>query len=294
MDKFENHLINEGLYFKSAARYAKVVANYIGWLKINNLHIEKIKRSRFTDWLQTFREQGHKQRTIDYKENVVFQYYCFLGTSNNPAISWIVRKDEYKIPPVPVAENELIQLYGGLVPKTLVDYRNRCMLGFIVFQGLKRIELEEMRTGDVNFQTGTVFVHRQRKSNSRYLKLEPVQLLHLYEYVKKYRKKLLQNKKDADTDKFFISAGRRKNLESLFTLLLRDVRIVNPQIKNLYHIRTSVIAHWLVKHGLMEAMIMAGHYNIATTKRYETKKYDELQQLLKNVHPMETIDFIAP
>jgi hypothetical protein len=41
----------------------------------------------------------------------------------------------------------------------------------------------------------------------------------------------------------------------------------------------------------MEAMIMAGHYNIKRTKRYETKKYDELQELLKTVHPMEALDF---
>jgi site-specific recombinase XerD len=41
----------------------------------------------------------------------------------------------------------------------------------------------------------------------------------------------------------------------------------------------------------MEAMLMAGHFNIGSTKRYETKKYDELQELLKNLHPMEQADF---
>jgi hypothetical protein len=41
----------------------------------------------------------------------------------------------------------------------------------------------------------------------------------------------------------------------------------------------------------MEAMLMAGNQHIKTTKRYETKKYDELQELLKSVHPMEQFDF---
>ena len=59
----------------------------------------------------------------------------------------------------------------------------------------------------------------------------------------------------------------------------------------MYHIRTSVISHWLTEHGLLEAMIMAGHQHIKTTKRYETKKYDELQEQLKSIHPMEKFDF---
>ena len=46
-----------------------------------------------------------------------------------------------------------------------------------------------------------------------------------------------------------------------------------------------------MKHGLMEAMIKAGHRHIKTTIRYETKKYDELQELLKSIHPMEALDF---
>jgi site-specific recombinase XerD len=41
----------------------------------------------------------------------------------------------------------------------------------------------------------------------------------------------------------------------------------------------------------MEAMVMAGHQHIKTTKRYETKKYDELQEQLKSIHPMERFDF---
>jgi hypothetical protein len=39
----------------------------------------------------------------------------------------------------------------------------------------------------------------------------------------------------------------------------------------------------------MEAMIMAGHQHANSTRRYETKKYDELHEQLKNIHPMESI-----
>jgi hypothetical protein len=41
----------------------------------------------------------------------------------------------------------------------------------------------------------------------------------------------------------------------------------------------------------MEAMIMAGHKHVTTTKRYETKKYDELHEQLKSIHPLEQMNF---
>lgn len=162
------------------------------------------------------------------------------------------------------------------------------MLGFVLFQALKRNELEEMRISDVDFKTGTVFVQAQMRTNSRRLKLEPVQMLHLHEYFKKHRKKLLENKKE-DNDQFFISHGYAKNLEWAIKQILTKAQRLHPQVVNLYHIRTSVIRHWRNEYGLMEAMVKAGHKHVASTKRYETNKYEELQEQLKNIHPMESI-----
>lgn len=80
-------------------------------------------------------------------------------------------------------------------------------------------------------------------------------------------------------------------MDGVFSPLLKEVRSLHPQVINLYHIRTSVISNWFNEHGLMEAMLMAAHRHIKTTKRHETKKYDELQELFKTVHPMEQFDF---
>lgn len=290
MKKFEAHLINNGIHFKVAARYGKLAAKYIKWLEENNLCIEKVKRSQFTDWLQTYREQGFKQCTLDIRETVIKHYYRFLGIKNNPAVSWITRQKECTLPPVPIEKSDLIKIYEDLQPASLVDYRNRCMLGFVLFQALKRNELEEMRISDVDFKTCTVFVQGQLRSNSRRLKLEPVQMLHLHEYFKKHRKKLLANKKE-DNDQFFLSHGYSKNLEFTIGQILKKARRLHPQVKNLYHIRTSVITHWRNEYGLMEAMIKAGHKHATSTRRYETKKYDALQEQLRNLHPMESISF---
>jgi len=75
----------------------------------------------------------------------------------------------------------------------------------------------------------------------------------------------------------------------VITIVLQKAKQLNPQVKNLFHIRTSVIAHWRNEHGLMETMVMCGHKHAVSTRRYETKKYDALQEQLKSFHPLEML-----
>jgi site-specific recombinase XerD len=292
MNKFELYLINNGLHFKVAERYRKIADTYIEWLKVNKLKVDKVKRSQFTDWLQTYREQGFTQHTLDIKENTIRYYYCFLGTKNNPAVRWVQHKHEHKLPPIAIEKKDLMKMYEDLKPESPSGYRDRCVLGLILFQGLKRSELEEMRITDLNFETGSVFVQGQRRSNSRLLKLEAFQMLHLYDYVNKYRKIFLAYK-NADTDKFFLSQGSGASLNNVLNRLLLEIRRHYPNIKNLLHIRGSVITHWQKEHGIMEAMEKAGHCFVSSTQRYETDKYEKLQEQLRNIHPMENLNTLT-
>lgn len=290
MKEFEKYLHRNRIHFKVAARYGKVAVKYLAWLEEKKLNVKEVKRSQFTDWLQTYRAKGFKQVTLHQKENIIRYYYRFLGTKNNPAVSWMSRQEENFLPPTPIERKDLLKMYEGFKPTKLIDYRNRCMLGFVLFQALKRNELEEIRITDIDLKTKTVFVQGQLRSNSRRLKLESVQIPHLKEYIKRHRAKLLENKAE-DNDQLFISHGYAKNLEWSINQIIKKSRQLNPHVKNLYHIRTSVIAHWRNEYGLMEAMIMCGHKHAVSTRRYETKKYDALQEKLRNLKPLEDISF---
>jgi site-specific recombinase XerD len=92
-----------------------------------------------------------------------------------------------------------------------------------------------------------------------------------------------------DSDKLFVSACGGSKLENVLHKLIEEVNEMNPQVIHLYHLRTSVITHWINEYGLMETMIKAGHLHLVTTKKYETVKYDELHEQLKSIHPLECI-----
>jgi len=290
MNKFETYLINNGIHFQTAGKYGREVDKYLLWVKENNLTPARIKRSQFTDYLEYCKKQGNKKRTLDAKQCMITHYYNFLGTKRNPAKNWISKKKEYKLPPTSIEKEELIKIYQNLKPSSPAEYRNRCMMGLILFQGLMRNELTEIRLSDIDFdKNGTVFVQAQVRTNSRTLKLDSIQMMHLYDYVSKYRKEFLSYKMQ-ETDRLFLSKGNGNRLDNAIALLWNEIKSQYPQIQNLGHIRGSVIAQWDKEEGIIEAMDKAGMRYVSSAKRYQTGKLDELQEELKVMHPLETMD----
>lgn len=290
MNKFETYLIDNGIHFQVAGKYGLIADKYIEWLKANGLKARDIKRSKFLEWIEECRATGNKERTILIKENVVKHYYHFLGLKNNPALTFLKKRRAYTLPPPALEKSELLKIYENLKPKSPTEYRNRCMLGMVLFQGVKRSELSELRLQDVNFESGFMFVQGQLTTNSRKLKLEPTQVLHLYDYLNKFRKDFLSFKENDNTDKFFLAKGKGSYLNNALTRVLAELRKSYPHIKDLLHIRGSVITNWQKEEGIMEAMYYAGHRYISSTARYETTEYEELSEQLKTIHPLEQLN----
>ena len=181
-------------------------------------------------------------------------------------------------------------MYQNLTPKMPVGHRDRCLLGFMVFQGLKAGELWELRLSDIDFESAQVFVQEQRISNSRYIKLEPAQMMHLYDYVNKYRKAFLHHRENKDIDRLFLSLCTSENLLGTLQRLSKQIKRKYPQMIDFKHLRASVITHWQEDEGIIEAMYKAGHRYVTSTERYKTSKFDGLQKLLVNMHPLELMN----
>jgi integrase/recombinase XerD len=291
MEKFEHYLIRNGIQWDVAAVYARNVSHYLVWVKENNLRVKSVKRMQFSKWLQSCREQGNKERTLRSKELAVKKYYYFLGCKNNPALSWMKRKKEHTLPEKPLSREELLKLYQSMKPSTPVMHRDRSMLGMVLFQGLLRSELTELRIQDLDFDNCTVFIQGQRRTNSRKLSMKSFQVMHLYDYMNKYRQDFIGRGRDQRTDRVFLSRGSGDGLHNTLARLLVSLRRTFPQLKDLKHIRGSVITHWQDEDGLMEAMVKAGHRYVSSTERYRTTRYEELQDQLKSLHPLENMDW---
>ena len=290
MTKFEEYLLNLGIHFQTAGRYAVEAEHFVKWLKENKLKAHRLKRSQFTDWLALCNKRGNSKRTLVAKENIIKHYFFFLGVKNNPAFNWVGQRKEHRLPPTALEWTELVKIYESQKPQSPAGHRNRSMLGFVLFQGVMRAELTELRIADVNFEKGEVFIQGQLRTNSRTLKLQPAQALHLYDYFQKYRKDFLAHKENKNTDRFFLSNGTGSYLENALTGVLKKLKREFPVVIDLHHIRGSLITHWQKTEGIMEAMEKAGHRYVTSTKRFDTSQYDELQDELKSIHPLESMN----
>lgn len=292
MHKFEQYLINRGLSIQVAARYGCLAEQYLKWVQAEGLTARKVKRPKFLEWLKQCAENGNGERTLRTKETAMKHYYFFLGGKTNPAIGFLKRKKRVTLPPKPLSREELMSIYQSVTPKSPVEHRNRAMLGLVLFQALLRSELTELRISDIDFESCTVFVQGQRRTNSRKLSLEPFQVMHLYEYLNKYRRNFLAAKKHQDSDRFFLSQGSGRGLDNSLARLLADLKRRFPQVENLLHLRGSMISNWEKEEGIMEAMVKAGHRYVSSTQRFQGTKYEELQDQLKSLHPLEWMNLI--
>lgn len=156
------------------------------------------------------------------------------------------------------------------------------MLGLLIYQGITVEELRRLAAADFYLQEGKVNIGGSRHSNQRWLKLEPVQVLHLREYLKVNRFK--------SGPVFTIEKNGiigKHNIVCQVNWMMRQLRQLNPKLINPQQIRSSVITAWLKPYHLRQVQYMAGHRYVSSTQRYQVSHLEDLQSSLRRHHPMK-------
>lgn len=69
--------------------------------------------------------------------------------------------------------------------------------------------------------------------------------------------------------------------------MFHQLRQLNATVISAKQIRMSVITNWLKKYSLRETQYLAGHKYVSSAARYQTTNLDDLQQALKDHHPLK-------
>jgi hypothetical protein len=75
------------------------------------------------------------------------------------------------------------------------------------------------------------------------------------------------------------------NIYNTLTGLIQELQGINPVIRNAWHIRGSVILHWLTLHNKRQVQYMAGHRYISSTEKYAAQEMGNLTDQLAKHHP---------
>jgi len=283
-----------------ATRTGKInaVQKFMQWLEEQNMDELQVRYNDILAYVKTCKQKGNKPRTQQMQVEALKIYYDHLialeTLRENPcggiAIKGATRRTLYHT----FSSEELETLY-----KKYVNYlenikdgigthatgkRNKIMTGLIFFQGLLCDELEMLTVHHVQLREGKITIPAGRKSNERELKLEPHQIYDMMDYVNETRKGILffTGKK---TDQLFLSFGTGERFSNMTHKILKQLHRIEPELKNLKHIRASVIANWLKVHDTRKVQYMAGHRYVSSTESYKANNIEDLITDVERYHP---------
>ena len=66
---------------------------------------------------------------------------------------------------------------------------------------------------------------------------------------------------------------------------MKALKTKNTRIKNINHLRASVISDWTKKYNLRKVQYLAGHRYVSSTEKYLINDIDEFKNEIIAIHP---------
>ena len=233
----------------------------------------------------------------------IHHYYTSLDLGMNPAGNLRVR-GERRQPPMRFIEfNELVQLYDAYHALDDRTKRNKVILGLMIYQAITTRELHRLNEKHIQLKEGKIYIQGSRSSHHRTLDLDARQLLDLQEYILVVRPRMLDTihtgkylkksgRKPAKPDpkieqQLFFSEGGSANIKTSLHHMFKALKKINPTIKSGQVIRAAVIGDWLKSYDVRIVQYMAGHKYVSSTERYDLYNLEDLEDGLRNYHPLK-------
>lgn len=244
-------------------------------------------------YLGTLRERYNNPATLNRilcSIKAYYDYLCCMGSrDDHPARSILLRDQRSR-------DVQLQDLFTGEELERLLErkerypalyYRNRVLMGLLVYQGLKPQEMALLSVTDINLEAGSIYIKSTHTTNSRTLSLKPGQILLLHTWLEQVRVQLL---KGGISSALLI--GHRGTPMSADDIVKHVIRCY----KNVYaerpvtagSIRSSVIANLLAQgHDISVVQQFAGHKYPSSTERYKQSGVEVLKAAIEEYHPMK-------
>lgn len=248
--------------------------------------IAQIDYPLIRSWIVSLVQAGKTNRTINRKISVLRSYYNFLlrieERTTNPLRKHKPLKEEKKIQ-LPFSENEINQLldgkyfsddYQGVLAKTIIET--------LYCTGMRRSELTQLKTSDVDLKTGRLKVLGKR-NKERIIPIIPTLSSQLTNYIKE-KDTYFEN----DFPLFFRTHKGKKLPENLVYKIVNDYfNGVSSKVKKSPHMLRHSFATHLLNQGadLNTVKDLLGHASLAATQIYTHTNMQQIKAVYKDAHP---------
>jgi site-specific recombinase XerD len=301
--KFREWLTLKGYSSATVGTVVRQATDFLAWATQENIpEPAAMTYNDLMGYVQTCQKRGVSQKVIAHYIIDVRKLYDFFISEDmakdNPAAFIKLRGIKRSVYHHILSPQELQQLYRecptvipyntgkNLPPQErhqLSRQRNKVMVGLLVNQGLRVEELKALTVQDLQLREGHITVQSQRRTAQRILPLEPFQVYELMDYLHVTRKAFTEA--CGPSNRLFLQWGNGEHFYNATGQILLRLRKINAAVKNLDHVRASVITHWVKIYDLRKAQYLAGHRYVSSTEAYKQQLLDELQADVKKFHP---------
>lgn len=294
MNTFKNYLEKKRYSHQSIERYLLRLKDYEGWCKRQGVNPEQIDYKGILKYVKYLQTKDWQPQTINNQIRGIYYYFEYLIDEliriDNPAEGLKVKRSRTKVLSNLLSMDELEDLYYSYETNNINDFyftatakRNKVITGLIVYQGLNSSTLAKLQLDHLEIYKGKIYVPSTKRSNKRTLNLKSWQVIELMEYINEYRPKIQQHIKLYDESLFPLNTDQFNNI---LNGMIKKLKQTNNKVSNVSQLRASLITHWLTKYNIREVQIMAGHKYIGSTERYKQDNLENLQEAIKNFHPI--------
>jgi site-specific recombinase XerD len=269
----------------------------LSWCMGQGINAEWITYEQVLQFIAHERERGIKNQSIVRMLNSIRIYFDYLvdtGTASHNVIRRIhIRQVGRRVLPQVLSPELLDKLYQDFanLPEwhhrtdrdRLIHQRDTVILGLMIYQGLDSGQVVKVEPTHLNLEEGKIYVPSSRKSNTRILQLQTVQILPMKTYLDRTLLQLLEIQQDQDPGEYLFPV---KKSSDMISRIIRRLKQIDPDVESSRQLRASVIMGWLRKYNIRQVQYMAGHKSIRSTESYRLQDLTDLTRQLELFHPL--------
>ena len=249
--------------------------------------IENVDYKIIRSWIVLLVNKNLSNRSINRKVSSLKSFYKFLvktdTINSSPLIAHSPLKQSKKIQ-VPFSKDEIGALldsdffksdYKGVLQKTIIS--------FFYFTGVRRIELINLKTSDINMDSYTIRIMGKR-NKERIIPMLPK----LKESISEYLKIKSQEFNNVISDYLFISkSGIQLSEKYVYRTVNEYFKLVSPKVKKAPHVLRHSFATHLINEGadINSVKELLGHSSLSATQVYSHTSMERIKEVFKSSHP---------
>ena len=252
-------------------------------------YIVHSQKNHLRSYLMNLSQSALSERSINRKISALKSYYKYLlkiGEIEVSPASGIKTIKHYKKVQIPFSEDELKRLFENeeLFPANFKGFRDRLVLDLFYQTGIRRMELIDLKIGDIDFYEKNIKVTGKR-NKQRIIPVSGQLLEQLKQYIE-----LRSNLYGEERPNLFLTEKGKPFYDKLvYDLVNSYLSQISTKEKKSPHILRHSFATHLLDHGaeLNAVKELLGHSSLSATQVYTHGSIEQLKKVFNHAHPRE-------